>query len=153
MARRRTALLEAQPALWDDEPQQAVSPPPKAPSKPTRRRLRNHVLDLPRPWPQHIPCAMTCLTCGQIEGAGICENGCAIVCGRPTPLDRETGKAPVEVCLLTLVVHARRIGPYAVISCPHCDGTHWHTPTPGRRYRVGQCGQPYIVHLPERSAP
>ncbi|WP_188188004.1 hypothetical protein [Nonomuraea sp. SYSU D8015] len=90
---------------------------------------------------------MTCLTCGQIEGAGICPDGCAIVCGRPP----RTG--PVEVCLLTLVLPARVIGGRAVVLCPHCDGTHWHQPSPGRRYRVGQCRQPYIVHLNEESTP
>lgn len=145
MGRRRTALLEAQPSLWDDDPQ-PVSPTPKPASKPRPPRLRNHVLGLPRPWTWPMPCAATCLTCQRPEGAGVCENGCAVVCGPPD----NTG--PIEICILSLVLPARRIGPYAVVICPHCDNTHWHQPSPGRRYRVGQCGQSYIVHTPERSA-
>jgi hypothetical protein len=90
---------------------------------------------------------MTCLTCALSEGAGVCETGCAIVCGPPS----KTG--PIEVCLLTLVLPARRISRHAVVECPHCDATHWHQPYPGRRYVVGQCGQPYIIHLTERSTP
>jgi hypothetical protein len=54
---------------------------------------------------------------------------------------------------LATVPPARLIGWHAAVSCPHCDHTHWHQPTPGRAYRVGQCGQPYIVHTPERSTP
>ncbi|MFB4275784.1 hypothetical protein ACBJ59_10865 [Nonomuraea sp. MTCD27] len=88
---------------------------------------------------------MTCLVCDQIEGEGVCQHGCAVVCGRPA----KTG--PVEVCLVMLTLPARRIGPYAVIACPHCDGTHWHQPAPGRAYRIGPCRQPYIVHLPEET--
>lgn len=149
MSRRRSAVLDTQPALWDDEPPAPVSPTPKPPPKPTRRRLRNHVLELPRPWPKHMPCAMTCLVCDQTEGSGVCPDGCAIICGRPTPLDREKGKAPVEVCIVTLTLHARLLGPHAAVTCPHCDATHGHPTAPGRRYRIGQCGQPYIVHLPE----
>jgi hypothetical protein len=42
---------------------------------------------------------------------------------------------------------------HAAVACPHCDNTHWHQPTPSRTWRVGQCGQPYIIHTPERSTP
>jgi hypothetical protein len=148
MARRtNTALLEQQPALWGDDP--PSQPAPATPAPPTaakKRSNRHHVLSLPRPWTSPMPCISSCLTCGRPDGLGVCAGGCAVVCGRPD----KTG--PVEVCLLTLTLPARRISRHAVVECPHCDGTHWHTPAPGRRYRVGQCGQPYIVHLAERSA-
>lgn len=147
MARRRTALLEAQPSLWDDDPSTPAPADPPRPTPPKRKRRRNHILGLLRPWTSPMPCAATCLTCQRPEGAGICENGCAVVCGPPD----KTG--PVEVCLLTMVLPARLISRWAVVCCPHCDATHWHQPSPGRRYRVGQCGQPYIVHTPERSTP
>lgn len=153
MTSRRGAALELQPSLFDDEaaPPAAPASPPKPPA-PKAKSLRNHTLGLPRPWPKHIPCAMTCLTCRRPEGAGICEQGCAVVCGPPIPLDKK-GKAPVEVCLLTTVLPARLISRHAAVSCPHCDHTHWHQPTPGRSYRVGQCGQPYTIHVPEVTAP
>jgi hypothetical protein len=31
--------------------------------------------------------------------------------------------------------------------------TRPHTPAPGVRYAIAGCGQPYIVHTPERSTP
>lgn len=150
MIARRAAVLDDQPTLWDD-PQPAAPTPdtPKTVAKPAARRLRNHVLGMSRPWPEHMPCAMTCLVCDQTEGSGVCPDGCAIICGRPTPLDREKGKAPVEVCVVTLTLHARLLGPHAAVACPHCDATHGHPTAAGRRYRIGPCGQPYIVHLPE----
>jgi hypothetical protein len=70
-----------------------------------------------------------------------------VVCGRPTPLDREKGKAPVEVCIVTLTVHAQLISGRAVIECPHCDGTHGHPPKPGRSYHIAPCRQPYVILL------
>ena len=150
MARRSSAVLEAQPSLFDDNP--APAPASKPSQKPAAKSLRNHVLGLPRPWPRWMPCAMVCLVCKRPEGAGICEHGCAVVCGRPHPL-RKDRIAPVEVCILTLTVPARLVGRHAAVACPHCGNTHWHQPAPGRAYRVGQCRQPYIAHLAERSTP
>ena len=138
---RRTALLDEQPSLWDD-PQPAPPPTPEPPTKPTKRSNRHHRLELPRPWSSPLPCISSCLVCARPDGLGVCEHGCSVVRGRPD----KTG--PVEICLITLTLPARTIGRFAVVSCPHCDGTHWHQPTPGRRFRVGQCGQPYIVHTP-----
>lgn len=94
-----------------------------------------------------MPCAATCLICKRPEGLGLCPDGtCATVCGPPD----KTG--PVEVCLLTHVLPHRRLSRYAVVLCPHCDSTHWHQPYTGRRYVVGQCSQPYLIHIPERTA-
>jgi hypothetical protein len=140
---RRTAVLD-QPSLFDDPDATPTPPTISKKEKVQSRRRRHHTLGLPRPWPKHPPCAAICLTCKRPEDIGACSGGCAIVCGRP---DR-TG--PVEVCLITLTLPARTTpdGRHAVIACPHCGHTHWHTPTPGRSYRVGQCGQPYTIHVP-----
>ncbi|MDP4501031.1 hypothetical protein [Nonomuraea turcica] len=144
MGRSRTPVLDTQPPLFDPvadaRPVAPSTPTTPAPSKPRRKRLRTHVLGLPRPWNERIPCTATCLGCRRPEDLGVCpDGGCAVVCGRP---DR-TG--PVEVCLLTVVVPARQIGRYAVVTCPHCDNLHWHQAAPGRRFRVGPCRQPYVV--------
>ncbi|MEU6781470.1 hypothetical protein ABZ912_19880 [Nonomuraea angiospora] len=148
MARRSAVLLDAQPALWGDTPpaEPSVAQTPSK-TKPKSKRLRNHRLDLPRPWTAPMPCAALCLVCRRPEDMGACAGGCAIVCGPPDKA------GPVEVCLLTLTLPARLMRGRAVVLCPHCDGTHWHQPALGRRYRIGACGQSYIVHVPERSQP
>ncbi|GAA3172713.1 hypothetical protein [Nonomuraea roseoviolacea] len=140
---RPAALLE-QPTLWDEP-----APEPQ-PENTTKRRNRRHVLDLPRPWAGRIPCAALCLICGRPDTMGVCPDGCATVCGRPQPARRD-GKAPVEVCLITVVAIARIVPgrQWAIVTCPHCERIHWHQPATGRRYRIGQCGQPYILHIPE----
>lgn len=150
MTRRTATLNPAQPSLFDDfTPEPPTPPTPKPPAKKIeRRRNRSHTLGLPRPWSDHLPCAAVCLVCRRPEELGACPGGCATVCGRP---DR-TG--PIEVCLLAKTIPARRIpGRDRIIAtCPHCQNTHWHRPTEGRAYRIGQCGHPYLVVAIDRSA-
>lgn len=143
MTRRTATLNPAQPSLFDPEPKPTTPPAPPRPAtkKIEKRRNRHHTLDLPRPWTKHQPCAPVCLVCGRPEELGACAGGCATICGRP---DR-TG--PIEVCLLTKLVPARRAPgrDWALVTCPHCHKLHWHRPTEGRAYRIGQCGHPYLV--------
>ncbi|MET8864651.1 hypothetical protein ABZW11_17075 [Nonomuraea sp. NPDC004580] len=142
-SRHRTTVLDTQPALFDDTPPKTLPTPSKpAQPAPKKKRTRNHQLALTRPWTAPMPCAALCLVCRRPEEIGACPEGCSIVCGPP---DR---RGPVEVCVLTLTLPARLIAGRAAVACPHCDATHWHAPTPGRAYRIGPCGQPYIVDTP-----
>lgn len=141
---RHSTLTADQPTLFDPNP----TPQPETPHKPAQPPTAGaHTLQLPKPWTP-TPCTPTCLTCRRPEGLGICPDGqCAIVCGPPNR------RGPVEVCLLTTTVHARLTADRAVLTCPHCGHTHWHQPTPGRTWRTGHCGKPYIltIHEPENT--
>lgn len=158
----RTAAPPEQPSLFDPEPPAAPPPPPAPPTKAKPRSNRRHVLGLPRPWPKGHHCDPKCLTCGHDDHDGTCPNGCVIVCSRPPHRRAPNGKrlpTPVELCLITTTITpriAQGVTAYdqpgrqlAVVTCPRCQRLNWHRPTPGRTYRTGQCGHPYVI----RSAP
>ncbi|MEO3860912.1 hypothetical protein [Acrocarpospora sp. B8E8] len=155
----RAAALD-HPGLWDlpieePEPEEPVSPSPKAAAKPRSRR--RHLLDLDRPkrdkaW-NELPCDPRCLTCGKAEGQGLCHapSRCAVVCVHTHQ------PARAEVCLIVHHVTAVLVrgapsvlwpSPgHAVILCPGCGGMHWHGARYGVAVRTGPCGTPYVVHL------
>jgi hypothetical protein len=60
-----------------------------------------------------------------------------------------------DICIVLTHVQAELIESphtgkqHAVLTCPHCERTHRHAPTPGRHHRISSCGKPYIVHLAE----
>jgi hypothetical protein len=163
----RTAVIEGQDALFappaGDEPAAAPKPAKRRKRTPPPRRRMNHVLPLGYPWQPPDECNPTCARCGKPEGIGLCHTRCAVVCGKPRPLELDPhGRAPVEVCLITTHVTARLIAglpgaepgrKLAAVDCPRCHRVHWHGAAYGARYRIAPCNwQPYIVHLPRPAA-
>jgi hypothetical protein len=158
--RRSTALLEAQPSLFeDDQPAQPASPTPKRVSKLERK---GH----PKPprrdkeWNELTPCAPECLACGAPEPPenapawDLClETGgrCATVCAHTSDAykaDICVITTHVAAVLMTLPYSGRTI---AAVTCPHCSNLHAHDPAPGRHYRTSKCRtgrKPYIIHTP-----
>lgn len=134
---------------------------PAAPSAKAKPQLGHPAP--PRRDPEHraAPCNPTCLVCGNPEPPeqpDRCET-CPAVPGRrcATLCDHVAQPYKTDVCLITTRVDAEILtSPHsghtiAATTCPHCGERHSHSPNPGTHYRVGQCGQPYIVHTPERS--
>lgn len=135
----RTLADPGQDTLWDI-PAPAV--PQQAAPKPRKKTRRFHVLDLPAPAPRG-ECFPRCLVCGRDEDDGVCGT-CSVICDRPAQ------STPVEICLIRTHVTARHAGGRVVaVDCPRCSRTHWHSATARMPARVGQCGQPYIIHIPE----
>ncbi|MET8334400.1 hypothetical protein [Streptosporangium canum] len=146
-----TTLTEA---LFDLAPAIPVPRPPATP----QHRTHAHT-SRPRRNPEHraAPCNPTCITCGHPEhpeGLHYCHPTCLLLC-------EHTNEASLaDVCIVTTHVTAELITSphtgkqHAVITCPHCERTHRHAPTPGRHHRISSCGRPYIVHLaaPEATA-
>lgn len=154
---RRAAVHDNQPPLFG-EIETPAPPTPPLPPAPARPRNRRHILGLPRPWPKGHHCDPKCLTCGHEEADGTCPDGCLTVCTRPPHRRAPNGKrlpTPVEVCLITTTVQTRiaqGASAYqqagrrlAVAACPRCGRVNWHRPSPGRAYRIGQCGHPYVT--------
>ncbi|MFI7468190.1 hypothetical protein [Nonomuraea sp. NPDC049646] len=163
MARRRTTLLEAQPALFDDDAPQ----PPTLEMRITRLEHKGH----PRPprrdkeWNELVPCAPECLACGAPEPPEdapawpLCPSTggrCATVCAHTADAYR------ADLCLITTHVHAELVTlpetgrTVAVVACPYCEHRHAHGPTPGRHYRTSKCRtgrKPYIVTTNPEATP
>lgn len=152
----RTLSAPGQDTLWD------LAEPPATPAVP---KPRKPAVTRPHPRPDRLdpddrahPCNPHCAHCKRPEhpdGLNYCQPACAILCTHMAPPGR------TDVCV-TLHVHVRaRIvtsaatgDQHAIVVCPHprCDRVHWHSVAPSPYPRTGQCGRPYIIHMPTEAA-
>lgn len=167
MARRATAVIELQDALFGDPPPEPAPAVPDAATKPRVTKLERTGHTRPprrdKEWNEATPCAPTCIACHRPEPPDDADAWplCKVTGGRHATLCEHTLDAfKADVCLITTRVAAVLMTfPYsgrtiAAVECPYCEQRHAHDPAPGRHYRISRCRtgrKPYIVHVPERS--